>query len=101
MDHLDSHPNGGRGDSEIPIVLPDLGTGGAAVGVSAWFVEPGDVVEAGERILEVAIPGVTCDVSSPSAGRITRLVPDLDAQLLPGSVVAWLVPAGPGAPDAA
>ena len=81
--------------SPIPILLPDLGTAGAAVTVSAWFVEPGDNVEAGESILEVMIPGITCDVCSLSAGRIDRLVSAIDARVMPGDVVAWLEPTSP------
>lgn len=74
-------------------MLPDLGTEGRSVGVSAWFVETGDLVETGEKILEVMIPGMTCDVCSPVAGRITRVVAELDDRLLPGTIVAWLAPA--------
>ena len=85
----DLHPE----NSRIPVVLPDLGTAGAAVRVSAWFVEPGDDVDAGDPILEVVTPGLTCDVCSPASGRIDRLVSALDAPVLPGDVVAWLVPA--------
>jgi len=87
---VDSHPE----TSRVPVVIPALGTAGAAVSVSAWFVEPGDEVEAGEPILEVLIPGVTCDVCSPASGRIDRLVSAIDARVVPGDVVAWLVPAG-------
>jgi pyruvate/2-oxoglutarate dehydrogenase complex dihydrolipoamide acyltransferase (E2) component len=77
----------------IPVVLPDLGVAGEPVRVSAWFVEPGDEVEAGEPILEVLIPGITCDVCSPATGRIDRLVSAIDARIMPGDVVAWLEPA--------
>ena len=87
----DSHENP---QSLIPIVLPDLGTAGAALRVSAWFVEPGDSVEAGEPILEVMIPGVTCDVPAPAAGTIARLNHNLDAVVSPGDVVAWIAPLG-------
>lgn len=87
---VDSHPE----NNHIPVVIPDLGTAGAAVSVSAWFVEVGDSVEVGEPILEVLIPGVTCDVCSPASGRIDRLVSAIDARVMPGDVVAWLVPAG-------
>jgi pyruvate dehydrogenase E2 component (dihydrolipoamide acetyltransferase) len=76
--------------SPIPVPLPDLGTDGDPVRVSAWFVEVGDPVETGEPILEVVTPGVTCDVCSPATGRISRLVHDLDASVLPGDVVAWV-----------
>jgi 2-oxoglutarate dehydrogenase E2 component (dihydrolipoamide succinyltransferase) len=76
----------------VPIVMPDLGTAGVEVRVSAWYVEPGDSVEIGEPILEVMIPGITCDVPAPAAGTIARLDRPLDAAILPGDVVAWLAP---------
>ena len=85
----DLHPE----SVSIPVVLPDLGTAGAAVRVSAWFVELGDDVDAGDPILEVVTPGLTCDVCSPASGRIDRLVSAIDASVLPGDVVAWLEPA--------
>ena len=82
-----------KNTSPIPIVLPDLGTRGETVRVSSWFVEPGDDVEAGDPILEVVTPGLTCDVCSPSTGQIDRLVSAIDATVVPGDVVAWLQPA--------
>lgn len=76
----------------VPIVLPDVGAQGAALRVSAWFVEPGDSVEAGESVLEVMIPGVTCDVPAPVSGAIARLERQLDALVAPGDIVAWIAP---------
>ena len=76
------------GATAIP--LPDLGAGGEPVRVSAWFVDPGDLVEAGDAILEVVVPGLTCDVSSPVSGRIVRLVQEIDDLVRPGDVVAWV-----------
>jgi pyruvate/2-oxoglutarate dehydrogenase complex dihydrolipoamide acyltransferase (E2) component len=84
--------------SPVPVPFPDLGTGEAAVRVSAWFVEVGDQVEAGEPILEVVTPGVTCDVCSPVPGVICRIVKDLDSAVLPGDVVAWVEPRLPVTP---
>ncbi|MBI3864444.1 MAG: hypothetical protein HY290_21390 [Planctomycetia bacterium] len=78
--------------SSVAIVIPDVGAGGAVLRVSAWYVEPGDSVDAGEPVLEVMIPGVTCDVPAPIAGTITRLDRPLDAVVAPGDVVAWIVP---------
>ncbi len=78
--------------SAVPVPLPDLGTNGEPVRVSAWFVEVGELVETGEPLLEVLTPGVTCDVCSPTTGRISRLVQDLDASVMPGEVVAWIEP---------
>jgi pyruvate/2-oxoglutarate dehydrogenase complex dihydrolipoamide acyltransferase (E2) component len=77
---------------EIPIVLPELGIAGVAVQVAAWYVEPGDAVEPGEPILEVMIPGITCDIPAPAAGIITRLAQPLDAIVSAGDIVAWLAP---------
>ncbi|HEY3962949.1 MAG TPA: lipoyl domain-containing protein [Planctomycetaceae bacterium] len=78
--------------SLVPILLPDLGTAGATLHITAWYVEPGDSVEMGEPILEVMIPGVTCDIPAPAPGTITRLDRPLDATVSPGDVVAWLAP---------
>ncbi len=78
--------------SSVAVPLPDLRTAGEPVRVSAWFVEVGDEVEAGEPILEVVTPGVTCDVCAPVPGRISRIVKDLDAAVRPGEVVAWVEP---------
>ncbi len=79
-------------NSGVPVPLPDLGTGGEPVRVSAWFVEVGDPVEIGEPILEVVAPGITCDVCSPASGRIRRVLKDLDAPVQSGDVVAWVDP---------
>lgn len=57
----------------IPIQLPHLGTGARAVRVSTWFVELGDRVEAGDQLVEVAIPGITFDVSAPCPGIIASI----------------------------
>ena len=76
--------------STIHVALPDLGTGSEPVRVSAWFVEVGDVVDVGDSILEILMPGVTSDVCSPAAGRVSRLLKEIDAQVVPGEVVAWI-----------
>ena len=72
--------------------MPDLGTAGEPVSLVAWLVEPGDTVEAGDRLLEVAIPGITCDVCAPASGVVGRLEKAIDAQVLPGDVLAWIEP---------
>ena len=79
-------------NSPVPVPLPDLGTGDEQLRISAWFVEVGDPVEAGEPIVEVMVAGVTCDVCSPAAGRISRALKNLDAVVVPGEVLAWITP---------
>ena len=79
-------------NSPVPVPLPDLGTADEPIRISAWFVEVGDAIEAGEPILEVMVAGVTCDVCSPTSGRIRRVLKDLDAAVQSGDVVAWIDP---------
>lgn len=74
----------------VPVSIPDLGAGSQALKISAWFVEPGDAVEAGEKLCEVLISGITCEVVSPGAGRVARIVRDADAAVSIGDVVAWI-----------
>jgi pyruvate/2-oxoglutarate dehydrogenase complex dihydrolipoamide acyltransferase (E2) component len=52
----------------VPILLPDLGPARAVL--SLWYVRPGERVYAGDRVLEVLIPGATYDVPAPATGTI-------------------------------
>lgn len=76
-----------------PIVMPDLGTEGQPVCISAWFVEPGDLVESGDRVMEVLVTGVTCDLPAPAAGRIVRIEKPTESPVHPGDVLGWIDPA--------
>lgn len=73
-----------------PVTIPDLGSAGHELRISAWFAEPGDAIELGDRLFEVLISGVTCDVAAECAGRLARIEKDLDAVVVPGDVVAWI-----------
>jgi pyruvate/2-oxoglutarate dehydrogenase complex dihydrolipoamide acyltransferase (E2) component len=77
----------------IPVTLPDLGAAGQPLRISAWFVEVGDHVEAGERLVEVVVPGITCDVPTPVAGQVIQIEKDLDAPVSPGDILVWIEPA--------
>ena len=74
--------------STVPVTVPELGTDGVLVRISACFVEVGDLIDIGEPVLEVVMTGITCDICSPASGRISRLVSSLDAVVSPGDVVA-------------
>ena len=76
----------------LPILLPELGAGGHSLRISSWFVEPGDVVEAGDCLAEVLTGGMTCDVPTPIAGRITALEKEIDAVVQSADVLAWIEP---------
>lgn len=57
----------------VPIQLPEIGAGDQTIRVSTWFVTIGDTVLEGDRLVEVAIPGATFDVSAPCAGEVVSI----------------------------
>jgi pyruvate/2-oxoglutarate dehydrogenase complex dihydrolipoamide acyltransferase (E2) component len=75
----------------ISVVVPDLGANEQPLSISAWYVEVGDNVSAGDPLLEILLPGITCDVSAPVSGQIVRIEKEIDAAVQVGEVVAWIV----------
>ena len=75
-----------------PIELPDLGAGNETVCVSCWLVDPGEVVIAGDRVVEVLIKGITFDVAAPVSGILTKIEKSLDTRIVPGDILGWIAP---------
>jgi pyruvate/2-oxoglutarate dehydrogenase complex dihydrolipoamide acyltransferase (E2) component len=73
-----------------PIELPDLGAGDEAVCVSCWLVDPGEIVVAGDRVVEVLIKGITFDVAAPVSGILSRIEKSLDTRTVPGDILGWI-----------
>jgi pyruvate/2-oxoglutarate dehydrogenase complex dihydrolipoamide acyltransferase (E2) component len=55
---------------QTPVHLPDLGA--AMIRVSLWYVDAGDLVYEGDRLLEVLTAGATFDVAAPVTGRLVE-----------------------------
>ncbi|MCC7422430.1 MAG: lipoyl domain-containing protein, partial [Planctomycetaceae bacterium] len=72
----------------VAVVMPE--TGEASAVVTAWRTEPGDLVEAGESLVEVLIPGVTIEVAAPSSGRLAAIVSPVEARVRPHDVLGWI-----------
>ena len=70
---------------QTPIILPDLGAN--AVRLSVWFIDPGDRVYEGDRVVEVLSNGATFDVSSPVTGRFIEKKAHPDDPLVPGQLL--------------
>jgi pyruvate/2-oxoglutarate dehydrogenase complex dihydrolipoamide acyltransferase (E2) component len=68
-----------------PIILPDLGVRSAVL--SVWFVNPGDRVYAGDRLVEILAGGATFDVSSPATGRLLEKLALPDDSLQTGQIL--------------
>jgi len=67
------------------IILPDLGVRAAVL--SVWFVNPGDRVYAGDRLVEILAEGATFDVSSPVTGRLAEKLALPDDPLHTGQIL--------------
>ena len=69
----------------VEIVLPQLGAD--PVALSLWFVDHGDIVYEGDRVVEVLCNGATFDVPAPATGRFIEKRALPDDPLLPGQVL--------------
>jgi pyruvate/2-oxoglutarate dehydrogenase complex dihydrolipoamide acyltransferase (E2) component len=76
--------------NRFPITMPDLGTGNEAVRVSAWLVEVGQTVIAGDRVVEVLLPGITFDIHAERTGELVEITVPVDAVVAAGQVLGWI-----------
>jgi pyruvate/2-oxoglutarate dehydrogenase complex dihydrolipoamide acyltransferase (E2) component len=68
-----------------PVVMPALGSASAVV--SVWYVNPGERVYAGDRMVEVLVGAATFDVPSPATGVLAEKWAWPDDRLTPGQVL--------------
>jgi pyruvate/2-oxoglutarate dehydrogenase complex dihydrolipoamide acyltransferase (E2) component len=71
-----------------PVLMPEVGTPSAVV--SAWFVQPGERVYAGDRLVELLVGGATIDVSAAEAGVFLERTASPDARVTPGQVLGYM-----------
>ena len=69
----------------VEIVLPQIGA--EPVTLSVWFVDPGDTVYEGDRVVEVLSNGATFDVPAPVTGRFIEKRALPDDPLVPGQAL--------------
>jgi len=74
----------------IPLVVPDIRPGHAPLSVSGWFVDEGDIVLAGDLVVELLIPGITFDVTSNASGRLVEIVKPVDSGTAAGEILGWI-----------
>jgi pyruvate/2-oxoglutarate dehydrogenase complex dihydrolipoamide acyltransferase (E2) component len=70
---------------QVEIVLPEIGAD--PVVLSLWFVDPGDVIYEGDRVVEILSNGATFDVTAPATGRFIEKRALPDDPLVPGQVL--------------
>ena len=71
-----------------PIIAPDVGE--PAPVLNLWFVQPGDRVYAGDRLVELLLDGTTFDVSAPVSGILAEKTVRPGERLSPGQILGWL-----------
>lgn len=72
------------------ITVPDVGAGTESLRVSAWLVDVGQTVIAGDRVVEVLLPGITFDIPSERTGELIEIVRLVDAVVAPGDILGWI-----------
>ncbi len=55
------------------ILLPELGEGITKATVACWHAKPGDVVQAGDDIVEVVTDKATFNVEAPVSGQLETI----------------------------
>ena len=76
--------------NRFPITVPELGSGSEPLRVSAWLVDVGQPVIAGDRLVEVLIPGITFDIEAVQTGELVEVLRAVDAIVAPGDVLGWI-----------
>jgi 2-oxoglutarate dehydrogenase E2 component (dihydrolipoamide succinyltransferase) len=74
-----------------PVLLPDVGVEDRTkLCVSCWFVETGDEVLEGDRLVEILAGAVTFDVPAPAAGRLAEICAFEEDPVRAGDILAYL-----------
>jgi pyruvate/2-oxoglutarate dehydrogenase complex dihydrolipoamide acyltransferase (E2) component len=71
-----------------PVLMPDVGAPSAVV--SAWFVQPGERVYAGDRLVELLVGGATVDVSAAAPGVFVERTASTDSHVTAGQVLGYI-----------
>jgi pyruvate/2-oxoglutarate dehydrogenase complex dihydrolipoamide acyltransferase (E2) component len=75
----------------IDIVVPELGAARHdTVRVSCWFVDVGDEVIEGDRLVELLISEATFDVACPATGTLARIVLGAESLARAGAVLGQI-----------
>ena len=79
----------------IPVQVPDLGFNELPVRLGAWLIDVGDSIEAGDRLAELIVPGLVCEVTAPVSGTLRGLECATGAQVQPGQILCQIEPSDP------
>ena len=75
---------------QIPIIMPQLGESIAEATIINFLVQPGDIVEADQDLIEVETNKATMTVTSPCSGRIEKFTVQLNESYAVGAVLGQI-----------
>src|SRR5687768_2000121 len=78
----------------VEVRVPPLGESVTEATVASWLKRVGDVVEAGEPLVELETDKVNVDVAAERSGVLTQVVHDTGATVHPGDVLAMVSESG-------
>ena len=75
---------------QIPIIMPQLGESIAEANIVNFLVQPGDVVEADQDLIEVETDKATMTVASPCKGKIEKFTVQLNESYAVGATLGHI-----------
>lgn len=78
----------------IPLIMPKFGMAQREATIIRWLKHEGDMVEAGEPLLEVTTDKVVMEVEAPASGILRGVLYDANATVPVTQVIAYIVPPG-------
>ena len=82
----------------MPALSPSMTDGNLA----RWLKQEGDVVQAGEVLLEIETDKALVEYEAPAGGTLARvMLPEGSQDVKVGTTLAWLLQAGEAVPDGA
>uniref|UniRef100_A0A7C4LLT3 Lipoyl-binding domain-containing protein n=1 Tax=Schlesneria paludicola TaxID=360056 RepID=A0A7C4LLT3_9PLAN len=74
----------------IPLRIPPEDWPAAPIQLELWLVEAGDVVDAGDVVAELSIPGLVGSLVAPAAGRVVDLQAPSERRWQAGDIIGWI-----------
>src|ERR1700686_1073865 len=72
------------------VQMPRLGESGAEGTLGAWMKQEGDYVEKDEALAEIITDKINAELPSPVAGRLAKILVNVDDTVLVGSDIALI-----------
>ncbi|MBD3672427.1 MAG: hypothetical protein HUJ26_02775 [Planctomycetaceae bacterium] len=74
----------------IPVRVPEIEHCDEGITVGDWLVEQGQVVDVGDHLVELILPGTVYVVSSEVSGELGGIVEHRGKNVGSGDVIAWV-----------